>query len=51
MEDIILIDETRKLLIEEVYDWIKNYAWEDENGKVDYSTFKYDFFKEFRKYM
>ena len=50
MEDIVLIEETEKKVIEEAYKWLKNYAWV-EDGKVDHSTLLHDFFKDFRKYM
>ena len=51
MEDIVLIEETKKNVIEEVYEWLKGYAWVKENNTVDYPILLHDFFKDFRKYM
>ena len=50
MKKNYVIEETEKKVIEEAYDWLKNYAWV-EDGKVDHSTLLHDFFKDFRKYM
>lgn len=40
-----------KEVVDEIYDWIKHYAWIFDDGKVNYATFIHDFFKDFRKYM
>lgn len=42
--------EIQKKLIEEVYDWLINYAWV-ENNKISHTMLLHDFFKDFRKYM
>jgi len=40
----------RKEVTEEIYAWLKGYAWVDSE-RVNYSTLMHDFFKDFRKYM
>lgn len=42
--------EASKKIAEEAYEWLKNYAWVEDN-KVNHSTLLHDFFKDFRKYM
>lgn len=50
MKKNYVIEETEKKVIEEAYDWLKNYALV-EDGKVNHSTLLHDFFKDFKKYM
>ena len=41
----------KKQVVEEVYRWLKGYAWVDKDGNVSHSLLLHDFFKDFRKYM
>ena len=48
--DKLNYDKGCKTVAEEIYQWLKNYAWVD-NNTVNHSTLLHDFFKDFRKYM
>lgn len=48
--DKLNYDKGCKAVAEKAYEWLKNYAWVEDN-KVNHSTLLHDFFKDFRKYM